>query len=141
MKKLGVLMISHGDFAKSALSSAELIVGKQEDCATMGVFEVDNIQALHEEMHDLVKKTKTESGLVVLTDMLGGTPMNMALTLLEDEDIVVCAGFNMPVLLEVLMNRHMSLDDMKTRILETYDNGLHIKTKEDLMEDDEDDLL
>lgn len=141
MNSLGLLIVTHGDYGKAALSSAELIIGRQENCKTMGVFEVDNIDKLHEEMRSLVKSTKTDKGLIILTDMLGGTPMNMALTMLEEDNVLVCSGFNMPVLLEVLMNRKMSIDEIKMKIIETYEYGMHIKTYEDLMEEDEDDLL
>lgn len=141
MNSLGLLIITHGDYGKAALASAELIVGRQENCKTMGVFEVDNIDELHEEMRTLVKSTKTDMGLIILTDMLGGTPMNMALTMLEEDNILVCSGFNMPVLLEILMNRKLSIDEIKMKIKETYEYGLHVKMHEDLIEEDEDDLL
>jgi PTS system mannose-specific IIA component len=139
MEQVGILMISHGNFAKSALESAELIIGKQENCSSMGVFEASNIGELHEVMKEKVKELKTDAGLVVFTDLLGGSPNNIALTLLEDSDVLVCAGFNMPVLIETLMNRHLSLNELKEKIKEVYKDGLHIKTKEDLLGEDGDD--
>ncbi|MGK0607198.1 PTS sugar transporter subunit IIA [Enterococcus gilvus] len=142
MYSIGLLLMSHGDFAKAALESAQLIVGEQENIEVLSVFLVDQVESLRQEMIDKADKLDTSKGLLILTDIIGGTPTNLASSLLVNDNIIVCSGLNLPVLLEVLMNRNRSLEEIKEKIQNAYTAGLTIRSKEDIeMEDDEDDSL
>ena len=139
MDSIGLLLMSHGDFAKAALESVQLIVGEQENVETMSVFVVDQVENLRQEMIDKVNKLDTSKGLLVFT---GGTPTNLASSLLVNDNVIICSGLNLPVLLEVLMDRNRSLDEIKETIQNAHTTGLTIRSKEDIeMEDDEDDSL
>lgn len=137
-ENVGVLIMTHGNFGVAAIESAKLIVGEQDNVETMSVFVVDAVDKLKEEMVEKAEMLDTTNGLVVLTDIVGGTPTNLASQLLEGEDILVVSGLNLPVLLEVLMNRQKSIEELKTIIPEAYQQGLSIRTFEDLKEDEED---
>ena len=142
MDSIGLLLMSHGDFAKAALESVQLIVGEQENVETMSVFVVDQVENLRQEMIDKVNKLDTSKGLLVFTDIIGGTPTNLASSLLVNDNVSICSGLNLPVLLEVLMDRNRSLDEIKETIQNAHTTGLTIRSKEDIeMEDDEDDSL
>lgn len=142
MDSIGLLLMSHGDFAKAALESVQLIVGEQENVETMSVFVVDQVENLRQEMIDKVNKLDTSKGLLVFTDIIGGTPTNLASSLLVNDNVIICSGLNLPVLLEVIMDRNRSLDEIKETIQNAHTTGLTIRSKEDIeMEDDEDDSL
>ncbi|KAF1304529.1 PTS sugar transporter subunit IIA [Enterococcus saccharolyticus] len=135
---IGVLIMTHGDFGKAAIESAELIVGKQDNYDTMSVFVVDQVDDLKQEMLDKADKLDTSKGLLVLTDIVGGTPINLASYLLERENTIVASGVNLPVLLEVLMSRTGTIEELAEVVQAAYNQGLTIRTNEDLEGDEED---
>ncbi|WEV37649.1 PTS sugar transporter subunit IIA [Lactobacillus sp. ESL0677] len=137
-KQVALFIMTHGNFGKAALESAELIVGKQTNCAEQSVFLVDNVDELKKQVLEKIKTLDTDKGLLILTDIVGGTPTNLASTLLTDDNVLLASGLNLPVLLEVLMNRDKDLQSLKAIILKTYSNGMTIRTYQDLQEDDED---
>ncbi|UUI02371.1 PTS sugar transporter subunit IIA [Oceanobacillus jeddahense] len=137
----GILVMTHGDFGKAAMDSAQLIVGEQENYETISVFVVDNLDDLKQEMEEKVKSLDTSKGLVILTDIVGGTPINLASNLLTREDTIIASGVNLPLLLEVLMNRGKEVSELEEVIRAAYAQGLSIRTNKDLEGDDDDDLL
>lgn len=137
--EVAILLMSHGDFAKEAMKSAEMVFGKQKNYETMSVFLVDQVDALRQEMFEKVDRLDTSKGLLVFTDIVGGTPMNLAGSLLGRENTIVCSGLNLPVLIEALMNRTKPVQELKTVIEAAYQMGMTIRTE--IEEEEEDDLL
>lgn len=137
----GILVMTHGDFGKAAIESAQLIVGEQENYETISVFVVDNLDDLKQEMEDKVASLDTSKGLLILTDIVGGTPINLASNLLTRENTMIASGVNLPLLLEVLMNRGKEVSVLEEVIQAAYAQGLSIRTNKDLEGDDDDDLL
>lgn len=137
----GILVMTHGDFGKAAIESAQLIVGKQENYETISVFVVDNLDDLKLEVEEKVANLDTSKGLVILTDIVGGTPINLASNLLTRENTIIASGVNLPLLLEVLMNRGKEVSELEEVIQTAYAQGLSIRTNKDLEGDDDDDLL
>ncbi|MHC5227099.1 PTS sugar transporter subunit IIA [Enterococcus sp. LJL99] len=141
-ESIGLLIMSHGDYGKAAIESAQLIVGEQKNYDTLSVFVVDQVDELKQEMMVKVEALDTTKGLLILTDIIGGTPTNLASQLLVKADTALVAGMNLPILLEVLMNRGKTIDELQEVITAAYQQGLTIRTNKDLeKEDDEDDLL
>ena len=140
--EMAVLLMSHGNFAKAAIESAELIVGKQENVDTVGVFAIDNVDQLKQDVLAKIEKLDTSRGLIILTDIVGGTPTNLASALLTKDNMLVCSGLILPLLLEVLMNRDGNLQELRESLPLAYQNGLTIRTQQDLLtQEEEDDLL
>ena len=138
---IGILVMTHGDFGKAAIESAQLIVGEQENYETVSVFVVDQLDDLRQEMEEKIESLDTSKGLLILTDIVGGTPINLASPLLTRGDTIIASGVNLPMLLEVLMNRGKEISELKEVIQAAYTQGLSIRTDQDLEGDDDDDLL
>lgn len=136
---IALLLMSHGNFAKAAIDSAELIVGKQTNFETLGVYTVDDVEVLKEEMLQKVSSLDISKGLVVLTDIIGGTPINLASQLLSQDGVIVVSGLNLPMLLEVLMNRGQQIDSVADVLKTAYDQGFSVRTNKDLIEEGEED--
>ena len=114
MKEIPVILISHGHYAKYALESAEMIIGKQENCEVISVTEDKDLDSVTKELEKVYKKLKNEKGAVILTDIRGGTPSNAAANLLvREDDILALSGYNMPLLLELFTNRDLEMEDLK----------------------------
>lgn len=140
-KKVALMLMSHGDFATELMRSLEFIIGKQDNYDTLGVHLDDQIDNLRKLMFEKIEKLDTESGLVVFTDIVSGTPMNFAGLLLNRDDVLLCSGVNLPVLLEVSLNRDKTITELKALIQDVYQNGMVMRTSADISEEDEDDLL
>lgn len=98
---VGILIISHGRLAEALISSVQSIVGDLQKVRGVSIWPKDS----EEEIKDRIRKTMGEvndgNGVVVLTDILGGTPTNLSLSFLQEESVEVVTGVNMPMLLTV----------------------------------------
>lgn len=122
--KVAVILASHGYFAKEALHSAEMIVGKQDNCAYLAVTEDLNLQQAKEQMEEMFTQLDISNGTVILCDILGGTPSNVSGTFcLEKENTLVLSGLNLPMLLDLFTNRQRSLDELAESLEKSYEMG------------------
>ncbi|MCO8298826.1 PTS sugar transporter subunit IIA [Tetragenococcus halophilus] len=137
-ENVGIIVMTHGDFGKAAMDSEQLIVGQQDNYDTVSVFVVDDVEQLKQELFDKVNQLDTSNGLILFTDIVGGTPTNLASELLTGEDALVVAGVNLPVLLEVFTNRTKDIQSLKEIITSAYNQGLSIRTNEDIEGEDDD---
>lgn len=130
---IALLLMSHGTFAHSAMKSAELIIGQQENYETVGIDVVDDVDALEKEMLEKVESLDKSNGLIILTDIIGGTPTNLASRLLQNSTTILVSGLNLPLVLDVCMNRQMGLDSVMGSLETAYTQGFSIRTIADVM--------
>jgi mannose PTS system EIIA component len=121
MNKIGIILISHGYFAKYAMDSAEMIVGKQENYKVISVTDDKDLEDVLKELEDSYKILSKDREVIVLADIFGGTPCNaISRMILNGENVAAYTGFNLPVLLELLLNRDRPIDDIKLNLEKTY---------------------
>lgn len=124
MNQVAFIVASHGQMARYALDSAEMVVGKQENC---GVLTVSMDMALEDavrQMDEVFHSLDRSAGTVILVDILGGTPSNVSGRLaMTEEDVLVISGLNLPMLIDLLMNRERSLLEIADSLEESYHNG------------------
>lgn len=119
--QIPIILASHGPFARGALECAEMLMGKQSNMQVISVLIDSNIDNLRQQMQESYQKLNNGKGVIILVDILGGTPCNLASELLlTHDDVLLFCGFNIPVLLEVLNNREETLTDVKQAIEETF---------------------
>ncbi|MFD2831140.1 PTS sugar transporter subunit IIA [Corticicoccus populi] len=139
MSNVAVIVASHGEFAKHALSSAEMIVGTQENYGVLSLGLDFNLNDARRVLEDELKKLDRSSGTVILVDIFGGTPSNISGALaFQEENILIVSGLNMPLLLDLLSNRERSLEDIAVSLENTYKEGFVDITKKLKEGDDED---
>ncbi len=102
---IGVVLVSHANIAKEMLDVIEHIVGPQNQIIAISIFPKDDMEKKRHEILDSVKKVDSGSGVIVLTDMFGGTPSNLAISVMENEKIEVVAGVNLPMLIKMMSIR------------------------------------
>lgn len=104
---IGVLIISHGNFSTELLKSAELIIGKQENVSTLNLNADDDIQILSQKVSEQINEMDQGQGVLILTDLFGGSPSNVTLANMKNKDNVcgIC-GVNLPMVIEALVLRH-----------------------------------
>ncbi len=94
-------MITHGDLAKAFVETAEEIVGRLERIAWVCVRERHRVEEIRKELEKAIKKVDTGYGVLIITDMFGGTPSNLALTFLEKGKVEILTGMNLPMVLKL----------------------------------------
>ncbi|HZN86212.1 MAG TPA: PTS sugar transporter subunit IIA [Burkholderiales bacterium] len=115
---IGVLVVSHGAIAEALLSSAEQILGaKQAQVAALGVSRNDDPDRVLEKARGIVARLEQGQGVLVLTDMFGATPCNVAARLLADGRVEGVSGVSLPMLVRVLAGRNGSLPAAVQRAL------------------------
>lgn len=118
--EVALILASHGDFAKEALKSLEMIVGKQANSCSLSLFPGTNLLDFTEEMERAYQELDTSNGAVIICDIYGGTPSNAATAMLlthKSEKILAYSGLNLSVLLELSANRKKEQIELK-RIIE-----------------------
>lgn len=119
--EIPVILVSHGPFAEGALACAEMLIGKQDNVAVVSLQPEANINDVRATLLETYKTVNKGNGVVMLVDMMGGSPCNLASELfLTYRDILVFCGFNIPTLLEVLSNRELSLKEIGVVIEEVF---------------------
>lgn len=120
-KQLPIILASHGPFAQGALECVEMLMGMQEGVQVISVKIDSNIENLRKQMAESYQTLNQGQGVIILVDLMGGTPCNLAGELVvQHDDILLLCGFNIPVLLEVLNNREGSLQDVKSAVEEIF---------------------
>jgi mannose PTS system EIIA component len=98
---IGVVVVTHGQLATELLNAAETIVGDLPSFAAISIGWHDDVDQARQEIADAIARLDIGSGVIVLTDMFGGTPSNLAITLVEDGKVEVVTGVNLPMLLKL----------------------------------------
>ena len=104
-ESIGIILVGHGKFGSSILHTAESIIGPQSDCVSISVDIAHAVEDVIRRLNDAARLLDKGQGVIVLTDMFGGTPTNLALSLLSQHQVEVITGMNLPMLLKVLENR------------------------------------
>ena len=104
-----LIVVSHGSFSKALLESAQLIVGEQKDIQTFGFDLGESIDELRDKLGQAIETAQKKGEVLVLTDMLSGSPFNAAASLMQRFSFEHLAGINFPVFLEILTSREDSM--------------------------------
>jgi PTS system mannose-specific IIA component len=116
---IGIVIVTHGRLAQEIISAMEHMVGPQTHLRAVCVGPEDDVERRQREIAATVKSVDLGKGVVIATDMYGGTPCNLALTLLERGKVEVLAGANLPSLIKLVDVRHkLSLDDAVKQAIE-----------------------
>lgn len=99
-----VILISHGRFSEEILKSAEMILGPQKNVYPITFLENDSMQTLKDRTEEKLKKLSGEE-VVIITDLKGGTPCNVAFLLKKTYNFTLLTGLNLPILLEALISK------------------------------------
>ena len=103
---IGMVLVTHGRLAAEFVAALEHVVGKQERIAAVCIGAEDDMEARRSEIIDRIAEVDGGQGVVLLTDMFGGTPSNLAISIMEQARIEVLAGVNLPMLVKLASVRN-----------------------------------
>ncbi len=98
---IGLVLVTHGDLAKEFVAALEHVVGPQEAVRTVCIGPEEDVARCRTAIIEAVEAVDRGAGVVILTDMFGGTPSNLALSVMDRPDLEVIAGVNLPMLVKL----------------------------------------
>ena len=98
---VGIVLVTHGKLGQEMLLTAEGIVGPLEGSRSVSIEAQESMEQIRAKMASAIGEVDTGEGVLVLTDMFGGTPANLALTFLDERRVEVVTGANLPMLLKL----------------------------------------
>ena len=98
---IGIILVTHGRLAEEFVSAMEHVVGTQEAVATVCIGPNDDMEIRRQEIAEAITRVDSGKGAIMLTDLFGGTPSNLAISLLEPGKTEVIAGINLPMLIRL----------------------------------------
>lgn len=104
---IGLVLVTHGKLASEFVTAMEHVVGPQQAIAAICIGPEDDMEARRADIASAVKAVDDGSGVILLTDLFGGTPSNLAISLMEPGRIEVIAGINLPMLIRLEGARKM----------------------------------
>ncbi len=105
---IGIVLVTHGRLAEEFVAALEHVVGPQEAIRTVCIGPDDDMEARRREILDAVREVDQGDGVILLTDMFGGTPSNLAISMLDHGKVEVVAGMNLPMLIKLASVRTTS---------------------------------
>ena len=112
---IGLVLVTHGLLATEFRAALEHVVGPQNNLATIAIAPDDDMESRRRDIIAAVEQVETDRGVIILTDMFGGTPSNLAISVMEPGRIDVVAGVNLPMLIKLASVREeKTLDEAVT---------------------------
>lgn len=128
---IGVVIVAHGGLAPELKRATEHVVGPQTAMVAISIGPEDDRAARTREICDAADQVDGGSGVIVVTDMYGGSPSNLSLTACKPQDRKILTGVNLPMLIKLAKSRHLSVNDAVLRAAEagrryinSFDGGM-----------------
>ncbi len=112
---IGIVIVTHGRLGDALIEAAEFILGSRpEAIESVSIDLSENAEKLRDKISRGIKKVQGREGILILTDMFGGTPSNLSYSFLEEGHIEVLSGVNLPVLIQAanLRDKEMKLEEL-----------------------------
>ncbi|MCK7613428.1 MULTISPECIES: PTS sugar transporter subunit IIA [Roseibium] len=98
---IGLVLVTHGRLAEEFKAALEHVVGPQEQVETISIGPDDDMEQRRQDILAAVEAANSGKGVVLLTDMFGGTPSNLAISVMDSKSVEVVAGVNLPMLIKL----------------------------------------
>jgi PTS system mannose-specific IIA component len=101
---IGLVLVAHAGIARELLAAAEMIMGKIECAEAVAIKPDDPVDVIRDTITGAIKKVECD-GVIIMTDMFGGTPSNMSLSFLQENHVEVITGVNLPMMIKFVADR------------------------------------
>ena len=126
-RKVAGVIITHGHLAGELLAAAEMIVGPVSHIIAVSIGWHDDVDAAHEEIERAIKQVSQGTGVLLLTDMFGGTPTNIASMFLKENEVEVITGVNLPMVIKLAsQSEPQTLAETARRVRDLGREGIYM---------------
>ncbi len=127
---IGLVLVTNGRLAEELLNALQHVVGKQSNIETISIGSEDDLEARRADIFEAVSRADGKNGVIILTDMFGETPSNLAISLMETGQIEIISGVNLPMLIKLASTRsNASLADAVEQAQEAGRKYIHIASQ------------
>ena len=102
---IGLILVTHGKLAEEFVAAMQHVVGRQDAVRTVCIGPNDDMEARRAEIAEAIEEVDSGAGVIILTDLFGGTPSNLAISLMAKGKVEVIAGINLPMLIRLAKAR------------------------------------
>ncbi len=127
---VGLLIVTHCDLGKELLNAAKFIVGKVDAADSVAIIETAGSEIIRKKIEERARALDTGDGVIILTDMFGGTPSNISLSFLKEDKVEVLTGVNLPMIIAIIQNRSsLKLIPLAEKAQEAGKAGISLASK------------
>ena len=126
---IGIVLVAHGNLGKEMFHVLQHVVGEQNNIEYVGISNTDDMELKRHEILEKTSAVDTGDGVVVVTDMFGGTPSNLAISMMEERNIEVISGMNLPMLVKLVRVRDEALADAVMQAQEAGQKYINIASR------------
>ena len=117
---VGLLIVTHSDLAGELLRAAEMIIGPASGTRSIAIYRENSVDDVSREITQAFSEVDQGDGVVIMTDMFGGTPTNLSLALMEKDGVEIIAGVNLPMVIKFFNSRQEGDVNKLANILRDY---------------------
>ncbi|MDF1687460.1 MAG: PTS system mannose-specific IIA component [Parvibaculaceae bacterium] len=127
---IGLVLVTHGQLASQFVAAMEHVVGPQEHVVSICIGPDDDMEQRRRDILEAVDQVDQDDGVILLTDMFGGTPSNLAISIMDKAKVEVIAGINLPMLIKLASVREqMSLSEAVDKAQESGRKYISVASK------------
>jgi len=124
---IGGIIVSHGKLAGELLNALNIILGEVVNMEAISIGWYDDVEESKKRINKTLKKVEQKNGVVIFTDMFGGTPSNLSLSFLKDNHVEIITGVNLPMLIKfVSLQRSKNLKEVAKKVVEQGKKNIHL---------------
>jgi len=128
---VGAVIVTHGRLARELLDATERIVGRTEGIAAVSIDWDDDVAVARQQIQETIETVNSGGGVLIFTDMFGGTPTNVSLAFLEQDEVEIITGVNLPMLIKLtsLQNASDSLLGIAQQVRERGQKSVYVASE------------
>ena len=126
---VGVLVVTHGEVASELVKAVRRIVGEVDNLQPVSIGWDDDVEQARRQIEDCIRKVDKGEGVLILTDMFGGTPTNLSLSFLQQGKVEIITGVNLPMLIKFYNLKNQSdISDVAQKVREQGQKSIYVAT-------------
>jgi len=124
---IGGIIVSHGKLAEELLNALTIILGEAPNIESISIGWYDDVEDSKKKINLSLKRVDQKNGVIVFTDMFGGTPSNLSFGFLKENQVEIITGVNLPMLIKfVSLQRNNDLKDVARKVVEQGKKNIHL---------------
>jgi len=124
---IGGVIVSHGKLAEELLNAVMIILGEAPNIEAISIGWYDDVEESKKKISQSIKKVDQKNGVIIFTDMFGGTPSNLSFSFLAENKVEIITGVNMPMLIKfVSLQRNNNLKEVAKKVVDQGKKNIHL---------------
>jgi PTS system mannose-specific IIA component len=124
---IGGIIVSHGKLAEELLNALTIILGETINIESISIGWYDDVEESKKKINESLKRVSQKNGVIIFTDMFGGTPSNLSFSFLKDNQVEIITGVNLPMLIKFAsLQRSNNLREVARKVVEQGQKNIHL---------------